>query len=116
MTRQMTKIDYAPASNDTDNDNADAGSATPASVNHTSNTTTTNTRTRRPQPGTNNTTKIFSTQRGFEEATPNLSGVLALQSENLANNLSYDRFKERLEIYIMKNLTGQIRSRRSKRH
>ena len=47
-----------------------------------------------------------STQRDFKGATPDIGGVLALRSENVAVKTSYDKFCEKLETYLMKQLKG----------
>ena len=47
-----------------------------------------------------------STQRDFKGATPDIGGVLALRSKNVAVKTSYDKFCEKLETYLMKQLKG----------
>ena len=47
-----------------------------------------------------------STQKDFKGATPDIGGVLALRSENVSVKTHYDKFCEKLETYIMKELKG----------
>ena len=42
-----------------------------------------------------------STNRDFEGATPKLGAVLALRSENINKKVNYDRFLEKLAIYVV---------------
>jgi len=94
--------------NDAQNDrNADADNAAPADAEQADAPRAKNIRNRRPRNTANNATNIFSAQRHFEGATPAIGGVLALQSENVNKKLSYDRFKERLETYVMKKISGR---------
>ena len=45
-----------------------------------------------------------STNRYFEGATPKLGAVLALRSENTNKKVNYDRFLEKLAIYVVNEL------------
>lgn len=45
-----------------------------------------------------------STNRDFEGATPKLGAVLALRSENIHKKVNYDRFLEKLAIYVVNEL------------
>ena len=45
-----------------------------------------------------------STNRDFEGATPKLGAVLALRSENIHKKVNYDRFLEKLSIYVVNEL------------
>jgi hypothetical protein len=45
-----------------------------------------------------------STNRDFEGATPKLGAVLALRSENVNKKVNYDRFLEKLAIYVVNEL------------
>ena len=65
-----------------------------------------NPRNRRPRNINNNAANTTTAQRSFEGATPAIGGVLALRSENVDKKMSYDRLKEILETYIIKNLSG----------
>ena len=45
-----------------------------------------------------------SGHRDFEGATPKLGAVLALRSENIIKKVNYDRFLEKLAIYVVNEL------------
>ena len=47
-----------------------------------------------------------STPRDFAGATPKIGGILALRSENMTNKVTYDKFCEKLKVYIMNNFKG----------
>ena len=47
-----------------------------------------------------------STPRDFAGATPKIGGILALRSENITNNVTYDKFCEKLKAYIMNKFKG----------
>ena len=47
-----------------------------------------------------------STPRDFAGATPKIGGILALRSENMTNKVTYDKFCEKLKVYIMNDFKG----------
>ena len=49
-----------------------------------------------------------STNRCFEGVTPKLGAVLALCSENMNKKVSYDRFLEKLAIYVVNELKNGV--------
>ena len=61
--------------------------------------------TQRASRSTNrNGTVQSSTKRDYEGATPKLGAILALRSENVTKKVNYDRFLEKLQIYIINEL------------
>ena len=66
----------------------------------------TDTRPRYPRSDTRLNNIATSAQRDFKGATPDIGGVLALRSENVSVKTNYDKFCERLETYLMKELKG----------
>ena len=47
-----------------------------------------------------------STPRDFAGATPKIGGILALRSENMTSKVTYDKFCEKLKVYIMNDFKG----------
>ena len=45
-----------------------------------------------------------STPRDFEDAIPNIGGILVLRSENVIKKVNYDKFCEKIHTYIMNEL------------
>ena len=53
------------------------------------------------RPSNRVSTVQSSTNRDFEGATPKLGAVLALRNENVNKKMNYDRFLEKLAIYMV---------------
>ena len=66
----------------------------------------TDTRPRNSRKDTRLNNIATSAQRDFKGATPDIGGVLTLRSENVSVKTNYDKFCERLETYLMKELRG----------
>ena len=77
---------------------------TPSTTGSSSGTDTNRPRSSRRDTRPNNVST--STQRDFKGATPDIGGVLALRSKNVAIKTNYDKFCEKFETYLMKQLKG----------
>ena len=87
-----------PGSSGTDTHNVQAGLAS------TSNNTNGNSTSRATRQSTRNGTFQTSTNKDFGGAIPKLGGILALRNENVTKKVNYDRFLEKLGIYIVNEL------------
>ena len=87
-----------PAASHTDTQSAQTRLATtPSNANGNGTARTT-------RPSNRTGTVQSSTSRDFEGATPKLSAILALRSENITKKVNYDRFLEKLAIYVVNEL------------
>ena len=99
MSSNTTPLDSPGDTGRTDEQSAQAGLAS-----------TSGNVTQRASRSTNrNGTVQSSTNRDYEGATPKLGAILALRSENVTKKVNYDRFLEKLEIYITNELKMVIR-------
>ena len=97
MSGILTPVENSPASNP-DTQNAQAGlSTTPSNANG-------NVTQRNSRPPNRTGTVQSTTNRDFEGATPKLNAILALRSENITKKVNYDRFLEKLAIYVINEL------------
>ena len=97
MSEGVTPME-APSMNNSDAQNEQLGTST-----NTSNQNG-NGFPRANRPSNRVSTVQSSTNRDFEGATPKLGAVLALRNENVNKKMNYDRFLEKLAIYMVNEL------------